>query len=98
VEVDLLDRLGAGFRAYASAKRRAEMYKSNLIPRAEESFKLLSDSVKVKGAPFEFLQVYQAQRAMTEARLEYVKSLAEAWRAAGELSGLLLEEQWPPKP
>jgi cobalt-zinc-cadmium efflux system outer membrane protein len=26
VEVDLLDRLGAGFRAYASAKRRAEMY------------------------------------------------------------------------
>ena len=47
---------------------------------------------------FEYLRVIQAQRAVAEARLEYTRSLAEAWKAAAELSGLLLEESWPDPP
>ena len=34
----------------------------------------------------------QAQKAVADARLEYNRSLGEAWKAAGELSGLTLEE------
>ncbi|MBX9583267.1 MAG: hypothetical protein K2X87_23445 [Gemmataceae bacterium] len=37
----------------------------------------------------------QAQRAVAEARLEYVRSLGEAWRAASEVAGLMLEDRWP---
>jgi cobalt-zinc-cadmium efflux system outer membrane protein len=39
--------------------------------------------------------VLQAQRAVQEANLEYIRALADAWRAASEISGLLLEEHWP---
>jgi hypothetical protein len=36
--------------------------------------------------------------AAAEVRLELNRALGEAWRAAGELSGLLLEEVWPDEP
>lgn len=34
-------------------------------------------------------------RACGQADLEAVRSLGEMWRAAAELSGLLLEDEWP---
>ena len=35
---------------------------------------------------------------VAEARLEYLKSLGEMWRAASSLAGFMLEDQWPPAP
>ena len=72
------------------------MYRKELIPRAEETFKL--SLTAFKGGQFEYLRVIQAQRAVSESRLEYNKSLGEAWKAAAELSGLLLEDAWPEPP
>jgi cobalt-zinc-cadmium efflux system outer membrane protein len=93
VENDLADRVATAFRIYSAAQRRAERYRSDILPRAEETHEL---SLKAfKGGQFEYLRVIQAQRAVAEARLEYNKSLGEAWKAAAELSGLLLEESWP---
>ena len=40
----------------------------------------------------------QAQRAVAEVRLESVRALGDAWRAAADLSALLLEEWWPGPP
>jgi cobalt-zinc-cadmium efflux system outer membrane protein len=94
VQNDLAERVATTFRTYASAKQRADRYRTSIIPRATETFEL---SVKAfKGGQFEYLRVLQAQRTAAEARLEYNRSLGEAWRAAAELSGLLLEEAWPP--
>lgn len=96
VENDVAERLATAFRTYESARQRAERYKTSLLPRAEETYEL---SLKAfKGGQFEYLRVLQAQRAVAEARLEYNRALGEAWRAAGEISGLLLEEVWPPMP
>jgi cobalt-zinc-cadmium efflux system outer membrane protein len=96
VENDLADRLATAFRAYQSARQRAERYKTSILPRAEETYEL---SLKAfKGGQFEYLRVLQAQRAVAEARLEYNRALGEAWRAAGEISGFLLEEVWPAPP
>jgi cobalt-zinc-cadmium efflux system outer membrane protein len=92
-ENELAARVAAAFQAYAAARERAEVYRVELIPRAEETYKL--SLAAFKGGQFEYLRVIQAQRAIAEARLEYNRSLGEAWRAAGELSGLLLEEVWP---
>jgi len=93
VENDLADRIATAFRVYASSQRRAERYRLEILPRADETHDL---SLKAfKGGQFEYLRVIQAQRAVAEARLEYNKSLGEAWKAAAELSGLLLEESWP---
>ena len=96
VENEVTDRLAIAFRIYSAAKVRAERYRTQLVPKAEETFALSSEAFR--GGQFEYLRVLQAQRSLSEARLEYARSLGEAWRAAGEISGLLLEEAWPPKP
>ncbi len=93
VENDLAERVATSMRNYAGAKQRAEWYRDHILGRANEALKLIA---KARDAgQFNTIQVLQAQRAVAEARLETNKSLGEAWRAAGELSGLLLEEQWP---
>ena len=96
VESDLTDRLATAFRTYVAAAERAEQYRTEVVPRTEETHRLSLEAFK--GGQFEYPRVIQAQRAVGEARLEMNKSLGEAWRAAGELSGLLLEEAWPALP
>ncbi|MCI0701972.1 MAG: TolC family protein [Planctomycetia bacterium] len=96
IENELAAQVAVAFQTYAAARERAEIYRTELIPRAEETYKL--SLTAFKGGQFEYLRVIQAQRAVAEALLEYNKSLGEAWRAAAELSGLLLEEVWPNPP
>lgn len=90
---ELTDRAAAALRAYQSARREAEQYRRELLPRAEETYKLSVEAFR--GGQFEYLRVIQAQRAVAEARLEYVRAQGEAWKAAAELSALVLEDQWP---
>jgi cobalt-zinc-cadmium efflux system outer membrane protein len=94
VENELAARVAAAFQLYAAARERVALYRDEVIPRAQETYRLSLEAFK--GGQFEYLRVIQAQRAIAEARLELNRSLSEAWRAAAELSGLLLEEAWPP--
>jgi cobalt-zinc-cadmium efflux system outer membrane protein len=96
VEFELVERLSEAFRTYAAARQRAYRYQKSILPRARESYQL---SLKgYQAGQFDYLRVLEAQRAYGQADLEYVRSLGEMWRAAAELSGLLLEEQWPSEP
>lgn len=92
VQADLADRLAAALRDYAAARERANQYRTKVLPLAKEAYDI--SLTAYKGGQFEYLQVLQAQRALAEANVEYVRTLGEAWRAAGVLSGLLLEEAW----
>lgn len=96
IENELIERLATTYRSYAAAKELADRYGRTIIPKAEKSYQLSAGAFK--GGQFEYLRVLQAQRALAEARLEYLRTTGEAWRASGELSGLLLEETWPPAP
>jgi cobalt-zinc-cadmium efflux system outer membrane protein len=96
VENDLTERLAMAYREYASARQRAARYRIAILPRAKESFELSLQAFR--GGQFEYLKVVQAQRVVSEANLEYVKALGEAWKAASVISGLTLEEQWPLAP
>ncbi len=96
VQNDLVSRSASSFATYAAARKRAEKYKAAILPKAEQSYQL---SMKAyQGGQFEYLRVLQAQRALAEARLEYLRSLGEMWRAASEIAGLMLEDQWPLAP
>ncbi|MFO0800528.1 MAG: TolC family protein [Gemmataceae bacterium] len=93
VQNDLVGRLATAFATYTAAKERAAKYKTAILPKAEQTYEL---SLKAyQGGQFEYLRVLQAQRAVAEARLEYLRSLGEAWRAASDIAGLMLEDQWP---
>lgn len=93
VENEVAERVANSLRTYVTAKQRAEWYRDNILGRTNEALKLMTAARDA--GQFNALQVLQAQRAVAEARLETNKSLGEAWKAAGELSGLMLEEQWP---
>jgi cobalt-zinc-cadmium efflux system outer membrane protein len=93
VENELTDRVAGAFRDYAAARQRAERYRTAILPRAKEAYEL---SVKAyQGGLFEYLRVLEAQRAVAQANLEYIRALGEAWKAAAAISGLTLEERWP---
>lgn len=93
VENELAERVATALRAYSAAITLADQYRTDILPKAEETYKLSLDAFK--GGQFEYLRVIQSQRAVAEARLEYNRALGEAWRAAADLSALLLEEWWP---
>ena len=95
VQNDLTDRVATAYRLYAAA-RRADIYRAEILPKAQETFSL--SLAAFKGGQFEYLRVIQAQRALAEAKLEYNRALGDAWKGAARLSGLLLEESWPDPP
>lgn len=95
VEMDLKERATNSYRTYSSAMARAQWYRDHILGRTSEALKLMTAAGEA--GQFNALQILQAEKAVVEARLETNKSLGEAWRAASELSGLLLEEAWPPK-
>lgn len=96
VENELAERVATALRAYSAALKLADQYRTDILPKAEETYRLSLEAFK--GGQFEYLRVIQAQRAVAEARLEYVRALGEAWRSAADLSALLLEEWWPGPP
>ena len=93
IETELVQKLATAYAGYASARKRADNFRSAVLPRAQEVYKLSLEAYK--GGQFEYLRVLQAQRAIGDATLEYNRALADLWRNAAEISGLLLEEDWP---
>lgn len=96
VQNDLVGRLATAYTPFTAASERAGRYKTAILPKAEQSYQLAMKAYR--GGQFEYLRVLQAQRTVAEVRLEYLRSLAEAWRAASEIAGLMLEDQWPNAP
>lgn len=94
VENDLAERVASAFREFAAARQRADRYRLGILPKAREAYELSLRAYQ--GGQFEYLRVLEAQRAISSANLEYVRALADAWKSASILSGLTLEDQWPP--
>lgn len=93
VQNDVAGRLATAYGQYTAAHERAERYRTSILPNARRTYQLSLDAFK--GGQFEYLRVVQAQRMIAEANLEYTRALGDAWRAASEIAGLLLEEHWP---
>ena len=93
---DLVGRLSTALGTYVAAKQRTDRYRTAVLPKAQETFELSRKAYQ--GGQFEYMRVLQAQRTVAETRLELVRSLGEAWKAASEVAGLMLEDRWPPPP
>lgn len=93
VQNDLAERVATLHRTYAGAKQRAERYRTAILPKAEEGVRFVQ--LQMDKGVIDPLKVFVAQQAAAAAKLEYNRALGEAWKAAGELSGLLMEESFP---
>ena len=87
LELALQSRAATQFAAYLTALRDAEAYRSEILPRAEEAYRLYLSRYREMAAAYP--QVLVAQRTFFELSTEYLQSLSEAWRAALQLQGLL---------
>ena len=93
VRNELSGRLATAFTTYAGARARVERYMATILPKSRETY-LLADQA-YKAGNFEFVRLVTAQRAVAEANLEFLRSQGEMWRAAAEIAGLMLEDEWP---
>jgi outer membrane protein, heavy metal efflux system len=87
LELALQSRAATQFAAYLTALRDAEAYRSEILPRAEEAYRLYLSRYREMAAAYP--QVLVAQRTFFEMSTEYLQSLSEAWRAALQLQGFL---------
>ena len=90
LELVIESRLASVFEEYLSALRATEVYRSRVLPRAEESYRLYLARYREMAAAYP--QVLVAQRTLFQMTDEYFASLESAWRAALRIRGFLLDE------
>jgi len=90
LELALQSRAVSQFANYLTALRASEAYRSEILPRAEEAYRLYLSRYREMAAAYP--QVLVAQRTLFEMSNEYLENLNEAWHAALRLQGLLAGE------
>jgi cobalt-zinc-cadmium efflux system outer membrane protein len=98
VELDLQRRLAKTYAHYKTAKATAELYGSQNLPDAKESYQLYLESFRERRAAWP--QVIIALRNYFRISADYVEALAELRRAEVAILGLLLVDgmEEPPGP
>ena len=90
LELSLQARAESEFATYLTSLRASETYRAEILPRAEEAYRLYLTRYRQMAAAYP--QVLVAQRTLFEMSTEYLESLNEAWRAAMRLQGFLAGE------
>ncbi|MGH9365645.1 MAG: TolC family protein [Thermoanaerobaculia bacterium] len=98
VELALRGRFSGVFEAYLTSLRLADEYGQEILPRAEQAYKLYLDKFREMAAAYP--QVLIAQRTLFQTSEKYLNSLEEAHLAAVQIQGLLLVDglDAPPVP
>ena len=89
VQLMLQSRAADVFDEYLTNLRNAEIYKNEIVPRAEESYRLYLARYREMAAAYP--QVLVAQRTLFQVTDEYIHAAESAWMASLLLQGLLLE-------
>ena len=90
IELALESRLAGEFENYLTALRAAEVYRGEILPRAEEAYRLYLSRYREMAAAYP--QVLIAQRTLLEMNEEYLTTLEEGWRAALQIQGFLVSD------
>ena len=88
LQLSLQSRAADVFDEYLTNLRNAETYRTEIVPRAEESYRLYLARYREMAAAYP--QVLVAQRTLFQVSDEYVRSAEMAWMASLQLQGLLL--------
>lgn len=70
---DLLFQLKKNFNSYNVERKRVAEYRDNILPKAEESLKLITRGYKE--GEFDYIELLDAQRTWAETRISYIESL-----------------------
>ncbi len=87
LELALRAGLSVEFATYLTAVREAESYRADILPRAEEAYRLYLARYREMGAAYP--QVLVAQRSLFELSARYLDAIETAWRSALRMQGAL---------
>jgi cobalt-zinc-cadmium efflux system outer membrane protein len=77
--------LAALFRAYESARVTVQQYKSEMLPRAEQAYKLYRTNYQKMAAAYP--QVLISQRTLFQLEADYIQALENAWQTSLAIRG-----------
>lgn len=86
--LDLRQRLASAYESYQNAKLQLDAFDAEILPTAKESFELVSQGYQQ--GEVDFLQLLTAQRSYSQAALQYLQKLQQAWQQSVEIQGMLL--------
>lgn len=89
LELDVRSRFAVAMSKYRNAARISEAYRTEIIPRAEEAYRLYLEKYQEMQAAYP--QVLIARRTMLQSNLDYIAALEELYRAGLPLRGFLVE-------
>jgi cobalt-zinc-cadmium efflux system outer membrane protein len=85
VKIQLQRDLTSMFQDYTAARLIVEQYKAEMLPRAEQAYRLYQTNYqRMAGA---YPQVLISQRTLFQLEAEYVQALENAWRSALAIRG-----------
>jgi outer membrane protein, heavy metal efflux system len=97
-ELALRGQLSGVFEVYLTSLRAADEYRTEILPRAEQAYRLYLDKFQEMAAAYP--QVLIAQRTLFQTTERYLRAVEEAHRAALQIQGFLLVDglEAPPSP
>lgn len=90
LELSIEARLANVFDEYLTSVQSVEAYRMEMVPKAEEAYKLYLARYQQMAAAYP--QVLIAQRTLVQLNDEYLKYLERAWRAALRIQGFLVDD------
>ncbi|CAL60732.1 Cobalt-zinc-cadmium resistance protein CzcC precursor (Cation efflux system protein CzcC) [Herminiimonas arsenicoxydans] len=88
-EVNLNVELGQAHGRLSTARLETELIKTEILPGAQRNYEATTKGFEL--GKFSFLEVLDAQRTFFQAKSQYLRSLAETYRAATDIDRLLGE-------
>jgi cobalt-zinc-cadmium efflux system outer membrane protein len=93
LRIRLSERLLSAHLRFVTAKGQAERFEKQIIPQAAEALRLSQAALEAGQIDFKYL--FDVQRTLAQARLAYVQSLGDLWKASAEIEAML--QRHPPR-
>lgn len=85
VKLKLRRDLASLFRDYDAARTTAKQYKTEMLPRAEQAYRLYQENYQKMAAAYP--QVLISQRTLFQLQVDYIQALEEAWQSSLAIRG-----------
>ena len=96
-KLQIAREVGNAFREYESARVTVRQYKKELLPRAQEAYKLYQASYQNMAAAYP--QALISRRTLFQLEVDYVQALETAWQSALGIQGFgLMDGLSSPRP
>jgi cobalt-zinc-cadmium efflux system outer membrane protein len=85
VKLKLQRDLAGLFRDYDAARTSAQQYKTEMLPRAEQAYRMYQENYQKMAAAYP--QVLISQRTLFQLQVDYIQALEETWQSSLAIRG-----------